>query len=427
MLRTLSLCALWLLLCGCNEIPRVSKKSAKNPVGGEVPPRVANLLAAKDSGEDDLGTDATSQSEPVLATGTVEASNASRWVNAIPSEDTQNQTAKPRRTKPLAGDDVAATVNGRPIFVAEILDAYQGRLVKLEQQTEEQSAKLPPKEIQKRREELERFREELVMRDLPAYIRRELLVQGMTAKLKDEQRKHLNDYLDADFERHVQSILREYGVSTRSELAIELQKRGESFEVFKTNYRNRALATQFIRMKTGDAVKKEPTRQELLAYYREHIADFSFPAQVKWQQILIEFSKHEGPDGARKRMDQAIAELRKGTDFGDVARKFSDGPTAAQGGDWDWTREESLADKSVERALFRLSVSKVSLPIESNKSVQLVKVIDRKPAGKTPLEQVQLEIQRKLQEVELKGAEQKLFADLVDKAEIQTMFDRNDG
>ena len=204
-----------------------------------------------------------------------------------------------------------------------------------------------------------------------------------------------------------------------------MQKRGESFELFKTNFRNRALATQYIRMKTGDAIKKEPTRQELLAYYREHLADYSFPAQVKWQQILIQFSQHEGPEGAKKLMDQAIAELRKGTDFGDVARKFSDGPTASQGGDWDWTREESLADKPVEEALFSLAVGKISLPIENNKSLQLVKVLDRKPAGKTPLEQVQVEIQHKLQEAELKAAEQKVYAELTDDAEIHTLFDRD--
>ncbi|MBI5757793.1 MAG: peptidyl-prolyl cis-trans isomerase, partial [Planctomycetales bacterium] len=403
MSRTLRLCALLMLLCGCNGFQKTAKKS-KNPVGGEVPPRVANLLASGDRDVKPIGDESESSSKPIQATGSVDSSNSNRWVNAIPSEDTPTETAKRPRFRSLSGSDVAATVNGRPIFVAEFLDANKELLVKIEQQLEEQTAKLPSKEIQKRREELDRFREELVIRDLPAYVRRELLVQGMTSKLKDEQRKHLDEYLDADFDRYVQKILPDYGVSTRSEFAIELKKRGESFELFRTNFRNRALATQYIRMKTGDAIKKEPTRQELLAYYREHIADYSVPAQVKWQQILIQFSKHDGPDGARKAMDQAIAELRKGTDFGDVARKYSGGPTASQGGDWDWTREDSLADKPVEKALFGLGVGKISLPIENNKSIQLVKVIARKPASKTPLEQVQVEIQRKLQEVELKAA-----------------------
>jgi parvulin-like peptidyl-prolyl isomerase len=426
MSRTLRLCALFLLLCGCNGLQKTAKKSTKNPVGGEVPPRVANLLASDERDVKPIGDVLESSSKPVQATGSVDSSNSKRWVNAIPSEETPAEAPKRPRFRSLSGSDVAGTVNGRPIFVAEVLDAYQERLVKIEQQIEEQSSKLPPKEIQKRREELDRFREELVLRDLPAYVRRELLVQGMTSKLKDEQRKHLDEYLDADFDRYVQKILPDYGVSTRTEFAIELKKRGESFELFRTNFRNRALATQYIRMKTGDAIKKEPTRQELLAYYREHIADYSVPAQVKWQQILIQFSKHDGPDGAKKRMDEAIAELRKGTEFGDVARKFSDGPTALQGGDWDWTREDSLADKLVEKALFGLGAGKISLPIESNKSIQLVKVIARKPAGKTPLEQVQVEIQRKLQEAELKAAEQKVYSELTEAAEVHTMFDRDD-
>lgn len=418
--------ALLLPLCGCNEFQKTTKKLT-NPVGGEVPPRVANLLTIKES-EQTAGRSSTgSQAGTIQSTEGTDSANGQGWVRAVSAESTPLQPASPRRAKALTDGDVAATVNGRPIFVAEILDAYQGRLVKIEQQIEQESAKLPPQEAQKRRDELSRFRKELVLRDLPAYIRRELLVQGFTAKMKDDQRKQLNQSLDNDFDRYLQRMLPEYGVSTRAEFVVELQKRGESFETFKTNYRNQVMAHHYVHMKTGDAAKKEPTRQELLTYYREHIDDYSFLAQVKWQQILIRFDKHDGPEGARQVLSQVIAELREGTDFGDVARKFSDGPNAGQGGEWEWTREGSIADKSVEKSLFELAAGKISRPIENNKSIQLVKVLDRKAAGKTPFEQVQVEIQRKLQEAELKAAEQKVFAELGENAVIHTMFDRDGG
>lgn len=425
MSRTLRVMALLLPLCGCNEFPKTAKKS-KSPVGGEVPPRVANLLTSNAS-DVAVASDDADSSRAVVPTDAEAGAAEKGWVTAVSGESTPVRVSKGPRSKTLAGGDVAATVNGRPIFVAEILDAYQGRLFKLEEQIQAQTEKLPPKETQRRREELERFRDELVLRDLPAYIRRELLVQGLTAKMKDEQRKQLDKFIDGEFDKYVQKILPDYRVSTRAEFVVELQKRGESFETFKTNFRNQIMARQYVHMKTGDAAKKEPTRQELLDFYREHIEDYSFPAQVKWQQILIQFAKHDGPDGAKKVADQVVAELRKGTDFSDVARKFSDGPNASQGGEWDWTREGSLADKPVEKAVFELPVGKISRPIENNKAIQLVKVLDRKPAGRTPFEQVQLEIQRKLQEVELKAAEEKVFAELGADAEIRTMFDRDDG
>jgi len=422
MSRTLRVMALVLPLCGCNEFQKTAKKTA-NPVGGEVPPRVANLLASSPRDEEDNSAVSPDASGTVQADAKLTPGDK-RWLTAVSSDSTPLRVAREPRMKELAGGDVAATVNGRPIFVSEILDSYQGRLAKIEEQIEAQVGKLPASEIERRREELVQFGDELVLRDLPAYIRRELLVQGLTTKLKAEQRKQLDKFLDAEFDKHVEKILPEYRVSTRAELVVELQKRGESFDALRTSFRNQIMARQYVHMKTGDALKKEPTRQELLDYYREHIADYSYPAQVKWQQILILNGKHDGSAGAKKLANQVVSELRKGTDLAEVARKFSDGPNASDGGEWDWTREGSLTDKSVEKVLFELAVGKVSRPIETGKSIQLVRVLDRKPAGRTPFEQLQSEIQLKLQEAELKAAEAKVFADLEADADIRTLFDR---
>lgn len=425
MSRTLRVMALLLPLYGCNEFQKTSKKST-NPVGGEVPPRVANLLTTNPEAASERSADEADPAPTVQAGGS-SSPDERPWVTAVSSASSSGRSARGAKPKRLAAGDVAAIVNGRPIFVAEILDPYQGRMRKIEEEIEKQSGKLPASEVQRRREEFEQFHDELLKRDLPAYIKRELLVQGLTAKLKDEQRKQLDKFIDNEMDKHIQTILKDYGVSTRAEFVVELQRRGESFEAFKTNFRNQLMARQYVHMKTGNALKRDPTRQELLDYYREHIADYSQPAQVKWQQILILNSKHAGVEGSKQVAKDVVAELRQGADFADVARRFSDGPNASQGGEWDWTREGSLADKPIEKALFELGVGNISRPIETDRSIQFVKVLDRKPAGRTPFEQVQSEIQRKLQELDLKAAEEKVFADLEAHAEIWTMFDGDAG
>jgi parvulin-like peptidyl-prolyl isomerase len=126
-------------------------------------------------------------------------------------------------------------------------------------------------------------------------------------------------------------------------------------------------------------------------------------------------------------MKQAIDSLRNGTEFGAVATQFSDGPKRDTGGNWDWTKQGSLADEKVERALFEIPVGKISQPLESSSAFVLVKVIERRDAGYVPFEDVQDKINNKLQSEGRRDAAQNVIKDLNNTATIWTIFDKKSG
>ena len=64
--------------------------------------------------------------------------------------------------------------------------------------------------------------------------------------------------------------------------------------------------------------------------------------------------QHGGRNASLKVFNQAIEALKGEQDFADVAKEFSDGPHAAEGGIWDWTVEGSLANAKINRALAEL-------------------------------------------------------------------------
>ena len=84
---------------------------------------------------------------------------------------------------------------------------------------------------------------------------------------------------------------------------------------------------------------------------------------------------------ARRALAKARAELQAGKSFDEVVKKHGDGPLAALGGHFDWTRPESVADANLKEALTTLKAGEVSLPIESDKACMVIKLTESQPAS----------------------------------------------
>jgi parvulin-like peptidyl-prolyl isomerase len=106
-----------------------------------------------------------------------------------------------------------------------------------------------------------------------------------------------------------------------------------------------------------------------------------------------------------------------------VAKKYSDGPTASNGGQWEWTQKGSLADAAVDQALFETQVGASSKIIDGENAYTLVKVGAREEARRVPLADVQDEIKQKLQKESRLQATKEAIDKIKDGAVIETIFD----
>jgi parvulin-like peptidyl-prolyl isomerase len=89
-----------------------------------------------------------------------------------------------------------------------------------------------------------------------------------------------------------------------------------------------------------------------------------------WYIILF----HERRDSPDQRVAKVKEELAKpGADFSAIAKQYSDGPEAEEGGEVGWVSRSQLADDIVDK-VFELAVGQVSEPLELGEGQYFIKV-----------------------------------------------------
>ncbi len=81
--------------------------------------------------------------------------------------------------------------------------------------------------------------------------------------------------------------------------------------------------------------------------------------------------------------NELLAQIRKGASFEDIAKKNSDGPTAAQGGDLGYFKRGTLA-KELEDKTFAMKPGDVTDVIRTKQGFVILKVAEHQPAGIPP-------------------------------------------
>ncbi|HHM12476.1 MAG TPA: hypothetical protein ENJ16_02910 [Planctomycetaceae bacterium] len=281
--------------------------------------------------------------------------------------------------------EIVAVVGETPILAGEILPQVREIL-------EPSRSQMPP-------EEYERQKRKLLERLLKQRIQLRMLYQAFIDSLPEEKRdeilKKVYSQLDKKFyDEQVPDLLKKSKAKSAAELDQMLRRYGSSLEQQKLDFREQTVA----RMMVQQNVKRdeEITHEELLDYYHEHLRDYEYPARVRWERLTARFDKF--PDKAAA--DRAIVEMGnlvlRGVPFAEVAKRYSQGSHADEGGYHDWTTKGALVSKVLDEALFSLPVGRLSQILEDEQGFHIVRVIERQPAGRRPFEEVQDEIRDKI-------------------------------
>ncbi len=320
----------------------------------------------------------------------------------------------------MTGNEIVASINGQPVFASEIFERAA-----VEQLTPQGLNLLIAKQALAANQLTEQEYRELQMLAIRKfgkdYVRTRVLAQAMIAALEKEQQKKIEDAVAKEFENYLETKLKkDFKVLTTGEVDQVLRSQGTSLASIKDEFRNRILADEYLRGKS----KKEHIvgREEVLAYYEKHDAEFSFPEKVHWQLLEIDFEKHGGQDGALKVLSQAVDALKRGDSFDKVAKKYSDGLHAEDGGKQPWTRAESVVDEKIAQTLRGLAIGETSPVLSSHDAYRLVRVMERKPAGKKPIADVQEVIRQILEDKIQKEAMRRVLVEAYQKASIESAY-----
>ena len=237
------------------------------------------------------------------------------------------------------------------------------------------------------------------------------------APLKDVQAR-INEQFDKS---EVKSMMERVKVGTPAELDAVLRQYGSSLERRRQSYFEQSLAHLWLEQQ-GDK-EQEIDFNTALAYYRTHAAEFSSPAQARWEQLTALFSQFNNKELAFQTVAAMGNDVLRGITFAEVAKKHSQGPTADKGGVRDWTTKGALVSKVLDGAIFSLPIGRMSQILEDDDGYHIVRVIERYDAGMKPFRDAQVEIKKKLKEERSKKSTEEYLEKLRNKTQIWTIFD----
>jgi parvulin-like peptidyl-prolyl isomerase len=123
-------------------------------------------------------------------------------------------------------------------------------------------------------------------------------------------------------------------------------------------------------------------------------------------------------DLQRKLAEEILAKLDSGDSFESMARVYSEGKEAKEGGDWGWIGRDILR-KELNGIAFTLKPGQHSRVIETAEGYYILEVDDVKPAHTTPLAEVRDDIEKTLLQQQRAQMQEQWVKDLRAKAYIR--------
>lgn len=287
------------------------------------------------------------------------------------------------QSKSMVLEEVIARVNNDAITRSDLNRARS----EMEQEAQQDCPKCTPEEIRAKIA----AEDKNLLRDL---IDNSLLVQ---------RGKDMGLNVETDVVKRLDDIRIQNNIPSMEELETQIDKSGISFEDFKNNIRNQLLQQEVIRHEVGSKIILD--HAQVQKYYEEHKSEFVRPEQVTLREIFVstEGKPESETPALRKKADDLLQRVKNGEDFGELAKHFSDGSTAKQGGDLGRFEHGQLA-QNIEQAVFALQRLQMTDVIPTKTGFLILQVGEHYAAGQQPEEKVDNEIQDRLYNEQLRPA-----------------------
>jgi peptidyl-prolyl cis-trans isomerase SurA len=272
-------------------------------------------------------------------------------------------------------EDIIARINNQIVTRSEYLRSKE----QLKQEVQQQDPAHADKILAERDKD--------VLRDL---IDQQLLL---------EKGKDLGITADTDLVKRLDEMRKEMNLESMEDLDKAAQAQGVSFEDFKQNLKNQIITQKVIGQEVGQ--KMSITKEEMQAFYDAHKDQLEQPEQIQLSEILVSTGKKDKDaaadeakqlEAAQAKANDLLEKIRKGAAFDEIAKKNSDGPTAAQGGDLGYFKRGTLA-KELEEKTFAMKPGEVSDVIRTKQGFVILKVSEHQQAGIPPLSQIEPRVQ----------------------------------
>ncbi len=185
----------------------------------------------------------------------------------------------------------------------------------------------------------------------------------------------------------------------------QVQAMGMTPEAFTEQFTDRAIVEEVVNREVRATIPITP--EQVQKFYDENPKRFEQPETVRAAHILLTTvelaSKQElAPDkqkAQRALIEALLKRVRAGEDFGKLAKEFSQDPGSKErGGEYVFPRGQMAVE--FETAAFSMSVGQISDVVTTKFGYHIIKVLERKAAGKIEFAKVKERVRENLQQEE---------------------------
>jgi peptidyl-prolyl cis-trans isomerase SurA len=287
--------------------------------------------------------------------------------------------AAPKTPNPDSGktvEEIIARVNNEIITRSEYDKA---RRAAAEDAKSECQNRCTPEQLQINIED----RQKNTLRDL---VDQSLLVQ---------RAKDMGASVEPELIKRLDAIRTENKLSSMEELEKAVSGQGMNWEDFKNNIRTTLQTQRVISSEVGSHITISD--EEVTKYYEAHKSEFVRPEQVALREIVVstEGKKPEDLPDLKKKAETALKRVQDGEDFGELAKRLSDGSTKSQGGFLGIYKRGELS-KELEDKVFKMKRKELTEVMETRQGFLILQVLEHYDEGEQSLAKVKNEIMDKL-------------------------------
>src|SRR5713101_8437916 len=210
-----------------------------------------------------------------------------------------------------------------------------------------------------------------------------------------QRAKDMGVNVEPELIKRLDAIRTENKLPSMEELEKAVSSQGLNWEDFKNNIRSTLLTQRVISSEVGSHITISD--DEVTKYYEAHKTEFVRPEQVALREIVIltEGKTPEALPDLKKKAETALKRVQDGEDFGEIAKRLSDGSTKSQGGFLGIYKRGELS-KELEDKVFKMKRKELTEVMETKQGYLVLEVLEHYDEGEQTLAKVKNEIMDKL-------------------------------
>jgi len=181
---------------------------------------------------------------------------------------------------------------------------------------------------------------------------------------------------ESRIDAQIEQIKENFAGEEEFERALEVQ--GLTRKDLRDRFRDQEIMKKAVDYFVRSKINIDPI--EIKDFFKSQKAEFAQPERAHLKSILIRVDSPDDEYKALRSAKRVLVRLRKGDNFEELAKSYSQGASAGEGGDSGFFVEKGELIKEIDEAVFSLNSGEFTDVIKTNQGYRIFKVVEKKPA-----------------------------------------------